>query len=51
MPSLFDPIKLGAVTAQNRILMAPLTRARATMNHVVKEWGWKHEPRLEGIVE
>ena len=34
MPSLFDPIKLGAVTAQNRILMAPLTRARATMNHV-----------------
>jgi N-ethylmaleimide reductase len=34
MPSLFDPIKLGAVTAQNRILMAPLTRARATMDHV-----------------
>ena len=34
MPLLFDPIKLGAVTAQNRILMAPLTRARATMNHV-----------------
>jgi len=34
MPSLFDPIKLGAVTAKNRILMAPLTRARATMDHV-----------------
>jgi N-ethylmaleimide reductase len=34
MPSLFDPIKLGAVVAQNRILMAPLTRARATMDHV-----------------
>jgi N-ethylmaleimide reductase len=33
MPSLFDPIKLGAVTAKNRILMAPLTRARATMDH------------------
>ncbi|GGF04421.1 alkene reductase [Aliidongia dinghuensis] len=34
MPSLFDPIQLGAVTARNRILMAPLTRARATMDHV-----------------
>ena len=34
MPSLFDPIKLGAVTAKNRVLMAPLTRARATMDHV-----------------
>ncbi len=34
MPSLFDPIILGAVTAKNRILMAPLTRARATKEHV-----------------
>jgi len=34
MPSLFDPITLGAVTARNRILMAPLTRARASMDHV-----------------
>jgi N-ethylmaleimide reductase len=34
MTSLFDPVKLGAVTARNRILMAPLTRARATRNHV-----------------
>ena len=34
MPSLFDPIRLGAVTARNRIFMAPLTRARATMDHV-----------------
>ena len=29
MPSLFDPIQLGAITAPNRILMAPLTRGRA----------------------
>ena len=29
MPSLFDPITLGAVDAPNRILMAPLTRGRA----------------------
>jgi 2,4-dienoyl-CoA reductase-like NADH-dependent reductase (Old Yellow Enzyme family) len=30
MTSLFDPIQLGAVRAPNRILMAPLTRGRAT---------------------
>ncbi|AEI38128.1 alkene reductase [Zymomonas mobilis] len=34
MPTLFDPIRLGAVTAKNRILMAPLTRGRATRDHV-----------------
>ena len=33
MPSLFDPIQLGAVAAPNRILMAPLTRARGTRDH------------------
>ena len=34
MPSLFDPITLGAINAPNRILMAPLTRARNTRDHV-----------------
>jgi len=34
MPSLFDPIQLGAIHAPNRILMAPLTRARNTRDHV-----------------
>ncbi len=34
MPSLFDPIQLGAITAPNRILMAPMTRARGTRAHV-----------------
>lgn len=34
MPSLFDPIDLGAIQAPNRILMAPLTRGRATREHV-----------------
>ncbi len=29
MPSLFDPIDLGAIHAPNRVLMAPLTRGRA----------------------
>lgn len=34
MSSLFDPVQLGAVRTPNRVLMAPLTRARATRVHV-----------------
>jgi 2,4-dienoyl-CoA reductase-like NADH-dependent reductase (Old Yellow Enzyme family) len=30
MPTLFDSLKLGAIQLPNRILMAPLTRSRAT---------------------
>ena len=37
MPSLFDPITVGAVTCPNRVFMAPLTRARATREHVPTE--------------
>lgn len=37
MPSLFDPIQLGAINAPNRILMAPLTRGRATRAAVPTE--------------
>ena len=29
MTTLFDPIKIGAFALPNRIVMAPLTRARA----------------------
>jgi N-ethylmaleimide reductase len=29
MPALFDPLQLGSIEIPNRILMAPLTRARA----------------------
>ena len=29
MPTLFDPIKLGALSLPSRIVMAPLTRCRA----------------------
>jgi hypothetical protein len=29
MPSLFDPLRIGDLTLKNRILMAPLTRARS----------------------
>lgn len=34
MTSLFDPIRIGRIAAPNRIFMAPLTRARATRDHV-----------------
>jgi len=37
MSSLFSPIHLGAVTAPNRVLMAPLTRCRAGEGHVPNE--------------
>jgi 2,4-dienoyl-CoA reductase-like NADH-dependent reductase (Old Yellow Enzyme family) len=29
MPTLFDPLRIGALTLPNRIVLAPLTRARA----------------------
>ncbi len=32
--SLFNPLKLGALTLPNRIIMAPLTRSRADDGHV-----------------
>lgn len=34
MTSLFDPISYGAIHAPNRLVMAPLTRGRATDDHV-----------------
>jgi 2,4-dienoyl-CoA reductase-like NADH-dependent reductase (Old Yellow Enzyme family) len=34
MPTLFDPITLGALNLKNRILMAPLTRCRADEGRV-----------------
>ena len=37
MPSLFDPIAVGDIHAANRIFMAPLTRGRATAEHVPTE--------------
>jgi len=37
MPSLFDSIQVGDIAAANRIFMAPLTRGRATPEHVPTE--------------
>jgi len=34
MPSLFDPLRVGALDLPNRVIMAPLTRARATDDRV-----------------
>jgi 2,4-dienoyl-CoA reductase-like NADH-dependent reductase (Old Yellow Enzyme family) len=34
MPSLFDPLKLGEITIPNRIILAPLTRSRASAGRV-----------------
>ena len=34
MPSLSEPITVGAVLCPNRVFMAPLTRGRATRDHV-----------------
>jgi 2,4-dienoyl-CoA reductase-like NADH-dependent reductase (Old Yellow Enzyme family) len=37
MSILFQPLKLGALTLPNRIIMAPLTRSRATANRIPNE--------------
>ena len=37
MTSLFDSLRLGALDLPNRILMAPMTRARGTREHVPTE--------------
>ena len=34
MPTLFDPVEMGALALPNRIIMAPLTRGRATRGAV-----------------
>lgn len=34
MPTLFDPLKIGALDLKNRIVMAPLTRARSGVERV-----------------
>lgn len=34
MPTLFDPLQIGPLTLKNRIVMAPLTRARAGADRI-----------------
>lgn len=37
MPTLFDPLTAGALQLPNRVVMAPLTRARAGRTHIPNE--------------
>jgi 2,4-dienoyl-CoA reductase-like NADH-dependent reductase (Old Yellow Enzyme family) len=37
MPSLLDPIQIGAITLPNRVIMSPLTRLRGTSEHIPTE--------------
>jgi N-ethylmaleimide reductase len=37
LASLFEPIQLGAILCPNRIVMAPMTRGRATREHLPTE--------------
>ena len=37
MPTLFDPLKVGELVLPNRIVMAPLTRLRGTVEHLPTE--------------
>jgi 2,4-dienoyl-CoA reductase-like NADH-dependent reductase (Old Yellow Enzyme family) len=37
VPTLQDPLRIGLITAPNRVFMAPLTRGRATREHVPTE--------------
>lgn len=36
-PNLFHPLKVGSLVLPNRIVMAPLTRSRAGLNHIPNE--------------
>jgi N-ethylmaleimide reductase len=47
-PSLFTPIQLGAITAANRIFMSPMTRGRATREHVPTELMTSHYRQRAG---
>ncbi|MDT1837642.1 alkene reductase, partial [Acinetobacter baumannii] len=42
MPSLFDPLDVGALRLDNRIVMAPLTRQRAGEDGVPTELHAEH---------
>lgn len=42
MSSLFDPIQLGSISCKNRIMMAPLTRGRATHTHIPNDLMVEH---------
>ena len=38
MPTLFDPLKVGAIELPNRIVLAPLTRSRSDEHGCVPDF-------------
>ena len=42
MPNLFDPLRVGALTLPNRVVMAPLTRCRAGVGRVPTDLAVKY---------
>ena len=41
-PHLFTPVQLGALELPNRIVMAPLTRARTEVDHIPNDLMVEH---------
>jgi hypothetical protein len=39
MPTLFDPLRVGNIELDNRIIMAPMTRSRANDEGIV-DYNW-----------
>ncbi|TFY81116.1 hypothetical protein EWM64_g2889 [Hericium alpestre] len=48
-PKLFQPIQIGDVTLQHRVVMAPLTRYRANANHELEESAVKYYEQRASI--
>jgi 2,4-dienoyl-CoA reductase-like NADH-dependent reductase (Old Yellow Enzyme family) len=48
MPALLDPIRIGALSLRNRVIMAPLTRCRASAGRVPNELMAKYYQQRSG---
>lgn len=48
MPTLFDPVQLGAIQLPNRLVMSPLTRCRASAGRVPNELMAKYYAQRAG---
>ncbi|KAH9029250.1 hypothetical protein EDB85DRAFT_1867271 [Lactarius pseudohatsudake] len=49
VPSLFQPIRVGAVDLQHRVVMAPVTRHRANKDHVHGELAKTYYTQRSGV--
>ncbi len=48
MPTLFDPVQIGAFTLKNRIIMSPLTRQRSGPERIAGELGAQYYSQRAG---